>query len=78
MSVQARSLLPAALLIDRLEAAGVCFALDAAGEVMVSAPRGSLSDEQRAALAEHRDGIRELLAIVGPECWRPHRKDSDR
>ena len=71
MSVQARPLLPAALLIDRLEAEGVCFALDAAGEVMVSAPRGALSDEQRAELAEHRDGIRELLATVGPACWQP-------
>ena len=78
MSAGTRPLLPAALLIDRLEAEGVCFALDAAGEVMVSAPRGSLNDEARAALAEHRDGIRELLVIVGPECWRPHRNEATR
>ncbi len=76
MSAGLRPLLPAALLMDRLEAAGVCFALDMAGEVMVSAPRRALSDEHRAALAEHRDGIRELLVIVGPESWRPHRKEA--
>ena len=63
-------------LMDTLEHVGVRFALDAAGEVVIRAPRGALSDEQRAALAEHRDGIGELLVIVGPECWRPHRKES--
>ena len=58
-------------LMDTLERAGVRFALDAAGEVTIRAPRGVLSDEQRAALAEHRDGIHELLAAVGPVCWQP-------
>ncbi len=77
MSADAGALLVAALLMDRLEGEGVCFALDAAVEVMVSAPRGALGDEQRAALAGHRDGIRRLLAIVGPECWRPRTKERD-
>ncbi len=63
-------------LMDELERAGVRFALDAASEVVVKAPRGTLTDEHRAALVEHRDGIRELLVIVGPECWRPHRKET--
>ena len=52
-------------LMDELELAGARFAVDPAGEVVVVAPRGALTHEQRAALAEHRDGIRELLVIVG-------------
>ena len=71
MSADERPLLCAALLMDELERAGVCFALDAAGEVMVSAPHSTLTDAHRAALTEHRAGIRELLAIVGPACWQP-------
>ncbi len=76
MSVGERPLLCAALLMAELERTGVCFALDAAGEVMVSAPHGTLTDAQRTALTELRLGIRELLVIVGPECWRPHRKET--
>ena len=58
-------------LMDTLERAGVRFALDAAGEVVVKAPRGALSNEQRAALAEHGEAIGELLTAVGPACWQP-------
>jgi hypothetical protein len=58
-------------LMDSLETAGVRFALDPSGEVVIRAPRGSLTDERRAALAEHRAGIGALLGAVGPECWEP-------
>ena len=78
MSAPARPLLPAATLMDDLERDGVQFALDASGEPVFRAPGGGLTDEHRAALAEHRDGIRELLVIVGPECWRPHRRETAR
>ena len=78
MSTGERPLLCAALLMDELERAGACFALDAAGEVMVSAPHGTLTDAQRAALTEHRSAIRELLAIVGPACWAPHDRAKER
>ncbi len=71
MSGQDRPLLAAATLMDELERAGACFAMDAAGEVMVSAPHGALTDAHRAALTEHRAGIRELLAVAGPACWHP-------
>ena len=72
MSATDRPLLAAATLMDELEATGVHFALDPAGEVVVMAPRGTLTDAHRAALTEHRLAIRELLAIVGPACWAPH------
>ena len=78
MSVGERPLLCAALLMDELERAGVCFALDAAGEVLVSAPHGALTDAHRTALTELRSGIRELLAIVGPACWVPHDHTKER
>ena len=58
-------------LMHSLEGAGVRFALDAAGEVVIRAPRGVLSDEERAALVTHRAAIGELLAAVGPACWQP-------
>jgi hypothetical protein len=58
-------------LMDGLERAGVRFALDPAGEVVVRAPRGALTDERRVALTAHRDGIRALLKVVGPACWSP-------
>ena len=61
----------AAVVMDALEALGVRFALDTAGEVVVDAPRGVLTEERRAALTGQREGIRELLAIVGPACWEP-------
>ncbi len=78
MSAGGRPLLCAALLMDELERAGTCFALDATGEVMVSAPHGTMTDAHRAALTEHRDGIRELLVIVGPGCWAPHDRTKER
>ncbi len=65
-------------LMDELERGGVRFALDPAGEVVIRAPRGALTDAHRAALTEQRENIRELLVIVGPECWRPHRKENER
>ena len=63
-------------LMDELERAGVRFGLGVGGEVVIRAPRGALTDEQRAALAEHRQAIGELLAAVGPACWRP--KENER
>ena len=78
MSAGERPLLCAALLMAELERAGVCFALDATGEVMVSTPHGALTDAQRAALTEQRENIRELLMIVGPACWAPHDRTKGR
>ena len=62
MSAPEPSSLSPGALMDRLEAVGVRFALDAAGEVVVRAPKGVLTEECRAALITHREAIRALLA----------------
>ena len=78
MTATDRPLLPAATLMDELEATGVRFALDGAGQPVARARRGALTAEQRAALMEHRAGIGELLAIVGAECWAPTARTNER
>ncbi len=48
--------------MDRIERLGARFALDAtAGDVVLDAPPGVLTDDDRAELARHRGAVRHLV-----------------
>jgi hypothetical protein len=51
----------AADLLTDLDAAGVICVLDAAGELVIRAPRGTLTPERRAAIRHHRAALALLL-----------------